>query len=109
MIISGGVNIYPAEIEAVIAEHSDVADVAIIGVPNEDMGEEVKAIVEVSAGVEANDALASDLLRRCNEKLAGYKRPRSVEFVVSMPRTGTGKILKRELRAPYWVGTGRTM
>ena len=109
MIISGGVNIYPSEVEGEIAEHSDVADVAVIGVPNEDFGEEVKAVVEVSAGVEANDELASELLRRCHEKLAGYKRPRSVEFVVSMPRTGTGKILKRELRAPYWAGTGRGM
>ncbi len=109
MIISGGVNIYPAEIEAVIAEHSDVADVAIIGVPNDEFGEEVKAVVEVSPGVEATDTLAGELLRRCTEKLAGYKRPRSVDFVAEMPRTGTGKVLKRELRAPYWAGTGRSI
>ncbi|MEM7288264.1 MAG: AMP-binding protein [Actinomycetota bacterium] len=109
MIISGGVNIYPAEIEAVIAEHGDVADVAVIGVPNDEFGEEVKAVVEVSAGVEANDELAKELLQRCGEKLAGYKRPRSVDFVAEMPRTGTGKILKRELRAPYWAGTGRAI
>ncbi len=109
MIISGGVNIYPAEIEAVIAEHGDVADVAVIGVPNDEFGEEVKAVVEVSAGVEANDDLAAELVRRCHEKLAGYKRPRSVDFVVSMPRTGTGKILKRELREPYWAGYERSI
>jgi len=109
MIISGGVNIYPAEIEAIVAEHSDVADVAVIGVPNEEFGEEVKAVVEVSAGVEATDALAEELLARCREKLAGYKRPRSVDFVAEMPRTGTGKVLKRELRTPYWQDTGRQM
>ena len=66
-------------------------------------------VVEVSAGVEANDELARELLNRCGEKLAGYKRPRSVDFVAEMPRTGTGKILKRELRAPYWAGTGRSI
>ena len=109
MIISGGVNIYPAEIEAVIAEHPDVADIAVIGVPNEEFGEEVKAVVEVSPGVDVNDDLASELLRLCAEKLAGYKRPRSVDFIVEMPRTGTGKILKRELRTPYWQDSGRSI
>jgi len=109
MIISGGVNIYPAEIEAVIAEHDGVADVAVIGVPNDEFGEEVKAVVELSDGVEASPDLADELLARCREVLAGYKRPRSVDFVVSMPRTGTGKILKRELRGPYWEGTGRSI
>jgi long-chain acyl-CoA synthetase len=109
MIISGGVNIYPAEIEAVIAEHDGVADVAVIGVPNDEFGEEVKAVVELSDGVEASPELAGELLALCRERLAGYKRPRSVDFVVSMPRTGTGKILKRELRGPYWDGTGRAI
>ncbi|MGI9625149.1 MAG: AMP-binding protein [Acidimicrobiales bacterium] len=107
MIISGGVNIYPAEIEAVLAEHSDVADAAVIGVPNDEFGEEVKAIIEVSAGVEANDQLASELLSACRDRLAGYKQPRSVDFTAKMPRTATGKILKRELRSPYWAGSGR--
>ena len=109
MIISGGVNIYPAEIEAVIAEHDGVADVADIGVPNDEFGEEVKAVVELSDGVDATPELAEELLSACRERLAGYKRPRSVDFVVSLPRTGTGKILKRELRGPYWEGTGRSI
>ena len=109
MIISGGVNIYPAEIEAVVAEHPDVADIAVIGVPNEEFGEEVKAVVEVSPGVDVNDDLAAELLRLCTEKLASYKRPRSVDFVVEMPRTGTGKVLKRELRTPYWQDSGRSI
>ena len=107
MIISGGVNIYPAEIEAVIAEHAGVADVSVIGIPNEEYGEEVKAIVECSEGYVANDDFASEILRLCNEKLAGYKRPKSIDFVDTLPRTGTGKILKRTLREPYWAGHDR--
>jgi long-chain acyl-CoA synthetase len=105
MIISGGVNIYPAEIEAVIAEHPGVGDVAVIGVPNEEFGEEVKAVIQLSEGASA--AVADELLKACREKLAGYKCPRSIDVVAELPRTGTGKILKRELRAPYWEGTGR--
>lgn len=107
MIISGGVNIYPAEIESVLAEHPGVADVSVIGVPNEEFGEEVKAVVECSAGTEAGDALSGELVAICREKLAGYKQPRSIDFVDELPRTGTGKILKRELREPYWEGTDR--
>ncbi|MDW3219556.1 MAG: AMP-binding protein [Acidimicrobiales bacterium] len=109
MIISGGVNIYPAEIEAIISENDAVEDVAVIGVPNEEFGEEVKAIVAVSDPTVDRDALADALIDACREKLAGYKRPRSVDFVDEMPRTGTGKILKRELREPYWADAGRTI
>ena len=109
MIISGGVNIYPAEIEAVISENGAVEDVAVIGVPNDEFGEEVKAIVAVSDPAVDRDALGEELIGACREKLAGYKRPRSVDFVDEMPRTGTGKILKRALREPYWADTGRTI
>ncbi|MEM7139748.1 MAG: AMP-binding protein [Actinomycetota bacterium] len=109
MIISGGVNIYPAEIEAVISENDVVEDVAVIGVPNEEFGEEVKAVVAVSDATVDRDALAETLLGACREKLAGYKRPRSVDFVDEMPRTGTGKILKRALREPYWADAGRSI
>ena len=109
MIISGGVNIYPAEIESVLAENPAVGDVAVIGVPHDEFGEEVKAIVQPSDGVTADDALAESLIAGCREKLAGYKCPRSIDFVDELPRTGTGKILKRELRAPYWEGTGRSI
>ena len=107
MIISGGVNIYPAEIEAVIAEHDGVADVSVIGVPNEEFGEEVKAIVECSNGYIGDEDFVREILQLCNNKLAGYKRPKSVDFIDQLPRTGTGKILKRTLREPYWEGHER--
>jgi long-chain acyl-CoA synthetase len=109
MIISGGVNIYPAEIEAVLAENEDVSDVAVIGVPNEEFGEEVKAIVQFRSGVVDLDQLEQNLLVSCRDRLAGYKRPRSIDFLEELPRTGTGKILKRELRAPYWADSGRSI
>ncbi len=109
MIISGGVNIYPAEIESVLAENPAVGDVAVIGVPNDEFGEEVKAIIQPAEGTVADDTLAATLLAECRERLAGYKCPRSVDFVDELPRTGTGKILKRELRGPYWADAGRTI
>jgi long-chain acyl-CoA synthetase len=109
MIISGGVNIYPAEIEAVIAEHGGVADVSVIGVPNEEFGEEVKAIVECSNTYQGNTDLTKELLQLCTKKLASYKRPKSIDFVDELPRTGTGKILKRNLREPYWEGHERNI
>jgi long-chain acyl-CoA synthetase len=109
MIISGGVNIYPAEIEAVIAEHDDVVDVAVIGVPDDEFGEQVKALVQPRAPDLAGPELERTLVELCGQRLAGYKRPRSVDWVDELPRTGTGKVLKRQLRAPYWDGTGRTM
>jgi long-chain acyl-CoA synthetase len=107
MIISGGVNIYPAEIEGVLAVHPSVEDVAVIGVPDEEFGESVKALVQVKDGVLADEALASSLVAHCRELLAGYKAPRSVDFVNHIPRTGTGKIQKAPLRAPYWEGHRR--
>ena len=104
MIISGGVNIYPAEIEGVLGGHDLVADVTVIGVPNEEFGEEVKAIVVPNTGVSAGDELAGTLAAFCRENLAGYKCPRSFDFADELPRTGTGKVQKRKLRAPYWEG-----
>jgi long-chain acyl-CoA synthetase len=109
MIISGGVNIYPAEIEAVLAENEAVGDVAVIGVPNEEFGEEVKAIVQISGEPDDLDQLEEQLMASCRDRLAGYKRPRSIDFIETLPRTGTGKILKRELRAPYWADSGRSI
>jgi long-chain acyl-CoA synthetase len=103
MIISGGVNIYPAEIENALGGHQLVGDVAVIGVPNEEFGEEVKAIVVPNDGVEAGDELAAALTAFCRENLAGYKRPRSFDFVDALPRTGTGKVQKAKLRAPFWA------
>jgi long-chain acyl-CoA synthetase len=107
MIISGGVNIYPAEIEAVLASHPAVRDVAVIGVPNAEFGEEVKAVVELEAGRVGDDALRGELERHCRATLAGYKVPRSIEFRERLPRTETGKLQKRLLREPYWQGVGR--
>ncbi|MEY3033463.1 MAG: hypothetical protein RLZ86_85 [Actinomycetota bacterium] len=107
MIISGGVNIYPAEIEGVLAAHSAVEDVAVIGVPDDEFGESVKAIVQLAEGRVASDELAGELIAHCRELLAGYKAPRSVDFIGLIPRTGTGKIQKAPLRAPYWEGRER--
>jgi long-chain acyl-CoA synthetase len=107
MIISGGVNIYPAEVEAVLATHPSVADVGVFGVPDDDFGEQVKAAVELVDGVDPAEAEA-DLRRLCREQLAGYMAPRSYDFG-PLPRTATGKLPKRALRAPYWEGTGRTI
>jgi len=104
MIISGGVNIYPAEIEGVLGGHELVADVSVIGVPNEEFGESVKACVVPNDGVQGDDDLAGTLAAFCRENLAGYKCPRSFDFLDELPRTGTGKVKKRELRAPYWEG-----
>ena len=107
MIISGGVNIYPAEIEGALASHPAVADVAVIGVPDDEYGESVKAIVQVAEGTAADDALVADLIAHCRRLLAGYKAPKSVDFIDAIPRTGTGKIQKQPLRAPYWAGHDR--
>ena len=102
MIISGGVNIYPQEIEDHLITHPKVADVAVFGVPNEDFGEEVKAVVQAMPGFEPDDALRSELLEFCREGLAGFKLPRSMDFEEELPRLPTGKLYKRLLRDRYW-------
>jgi fatty-acyl-CoA synthase/long-chain acyl-CoA synthetase len=101
MIISGGVNIYPAEIEASLEQHPDILDVAVIGIPNEEWGEAVHAIVVVRPGSGLTQEKIAAFSR---EHLAGYKVPRSYSFMSEIPRTGSGKILKRDLRKPYWEG-----
>ncbi len=102
MIISGGVNIYPQEIEDRLILHPKVLDVAVFGVPNEDFGEEVKAVCQLVDGVEASDALAGELREYASEHLANFKVPRSFDFRDELPRLPTGKLYKRLLRDEYW-------
>ena len=104
MIISGGVNIYPQEIEDALVMHPYVLDAAVIGVPNVDFGEEVKAVVELVDGAPRGEALESALLAHCRERLAAYKVPRSFDVVDELPRLPTGKLYKRLLRDEYWAG-----
>jgi acyl-CoA synthetase (AMP-forming)/AMP-acid ligase II len=106
MIISGGVNIYPAEIEATVHGHPAVRDVAVIGVPDDHWGESVKAIIELQPGAELT---ADDLIEWCGQRIAGYKKPRSVEFVDELPRGTDGKLHKRQLRERYWAAAGRRL
>ena len=104
MIISGAENIYPAEVESAICDHPDIAEVAVIGVPDDQWGEAVKAIVVLKQGREAT---AADIINFVKQRIAGYKTPKSVEFVSALPRNASGKILRRHLRDPYWAGKDR--
>jgi long-chain acyl-CoA synthetase len=104
MIISGGVNIYPQECENLLVTHPKVADAAVFGVPNEEMGEEVKAVVQVMPGVTADAALGAELIAFCQAHLAKLKCPRTVDFIDAMPRLPTGKLYKKPLREQYWAG-----
>jgi fatty-acyl-CoA synthase/long-chain acyl-CoA synthetase len=101
MIISGGVNIYPAEIEGALETHADINDVAVFGIPDEEWGEAVHAIVVVRKGASLSK---EQIIAFAREHLAGYKVPRSISFLDDIPRTGSGKILKRDLRKPFWEG-----
>ena len=108
MIISGGVNIYPQECENLLITHPKVADAAVFGVPNEDLGEEVKAVVQPMPGVTPGPEFAAELIAFCRDHLAHPKCPRSVDFIDQMPRLPTGKLYKKPLRERYWVGHGRS-
>jgi long-chain acyl-CoA synthetase len=107
MIISGGVNIYPAEIEGVLQAHPAVRDAAVFGIPNDEFGEEVKAAVELEPGHDPSPALTAELLDHSRAHLAGYKVPRSIDYEAALPRYPTGKLYKRVLRDAYWQDTGR--
>lgn len=107
MIISGGVNIYPSEIEAALQRHPAVRDAAVFGIPNADWGEEVKAVVELTPGHELNDdtareALAVEIIASLDGQLAKFKHPRTLDIVDALPREANGKLIKRKLKAPYW-------
>jgi long-chain acyl-CoA synthetase len=109
MIISGGVNIYPAEIEAVLLAHPGVVDVAVFGVPDDDWGESVKAVVQPAPGVAPGPELERQLCEYAAASLAKYKLPRTMDFVTEMPRDPNGKLYKRKLRDPYWEGRERSI
>jgi long-chain acyl-CoA synthetase len=107
MIISGGVNVYPAEVEAALQGHPSVEDVAVIGVPDSEWGESVKAIVQVRSGVSPSSALGLEMIAFCRNLLASYKCPRSVDFRETLPRTDAGKLYKRKIRDEYWAAAER--
>jgi long-chain acyl-CoA synthetase len=109
MIISGGVNIYPAEIESELACHPAVADCAVFGIPHEEWGEEIKAVVEPAAGHEPGEELTGELLSFLEGRLAKFKLPRSIDYVAELPRDPNGKLYKRRLRDPYWAGRDRSI
>ena len=109
MIISGGVNIFPAEVEAVLSEHPSVGDVAVIGVPDPEWGEQVKAVVELVDGAAPSDELGAQLIAFCQDRIGRYKCPRTVDFKDQLPRTDGGKLYKRILRDEYWATTERSV
>jgi long-chain acyl-CoA synthetase len=109
LIISGGVNIYPAEAEQVLLQHPAVRDVAVVGVPDSEWGESVKAVVELMPAYVASDALVAELLDFCQARLAKYKCPRTVDFVDELPRLDNGKLYKRKVREPYWADRERAI
>jgi long-chain acyl-CoA synthetase len=109
MIISGGVNIYPTEVEAALLTHPKVADAAVFGIPHADWGEEVKAVIEPAPGVTPGPEVAQEILDHCARQIARYKCPRSIDFVAALPRDPNGKLYKRKLRDPYWAGRERAI
>ena len=109
MIISGGANIYPAEIENTLITHPKVGDVAVFGIPNQDWGEEIKAVIEPAPGQEGGEALTAELLEFCVDRLAKFKIPRSFDYTNELPRDPNGKLYKRKLRDPYWEGHDRSI
>ena len=109
MIISGGANIYPAEIENVLLSHPKVVDAAVFGIPNDDWGEEVKAVIQPVDGTEGSPELAAAILEWCEPRLAKFKTPKSIDFTDDMPRDPNGKLYKRKLRDPYWEGRERAI
>jgi long-chain acyl-CoA synthetase len=109
MIISGGVNIYPAEIEQELIDHPAVADVAVFGIPDDEWGEQVKAAVQLKDGFAPSPELEAELIDHARQRLAGFKVPRSVDFEAELPRHPTGKLYTRLLREKYWVGRDKAV
>src|SRR5260221_14588722 len=107
MIITGGVNIYPAEIESELSWRPAVADVAVFGIPHDDWGEEIKAVVEPAAGAEPGPALNEELLAFLAGRAGKFKLPRTIDYIEGLPRDPNGKLYKRKLGDPYWAGRNR--
>ncbi len=106
MIVTGSENVYPAEVEASLSAHPDIVEIAVIGVPDDRWGEMIKAIAVRRQGSELTE---SELIEWTKDRLAGYKRPRSVDFLEALPRNASGKVLKRTLREPFWKGRDRAI
>jgi long-chain acyl-CoA synthetase len=104
MIVTGGENVFSAEVENALSSHPDVAMCAVIGIPSAEWGEAVHAVVVVKAGAAST---ADELIAHCKARIAGYKAPKSVEFRAALPLSGAGKILKNELREPFWQDSSR--
>jgi acyl-CoA synthetase (AMP-forming)/AMP-acid ligase II len=104
MIISGGLNIYPNEVEQVLYEHRAVLEAAVFGVPDKDWGESVKAVVALKPGMKATE---QELIDFCKSRLTSYKKPKSIDFMTSLPKSPEGKVLRRAMREPYWKGHDR--
>ena len=109
MIISGGVNIYPAEVESELTTHPSVSDVAVFGIPHDEWGEEVKAVVEPAPGVTPGPELTAELMEYLSGRVAKFKLPKSIDYVDQLPRQDNGKLYKRKLRDPYWAGRDRAI
>ena len=104
MIVSGGENIYSTEVEAALFAHPNIIDAAVIGIPDEKLGEAVKACVVIQEGISISE---NDIIEFCKEKIASYKKPKSVDFIKEVPRNASGKVLKKVLREPYWKDQDR--
>jgi long-chain acyl-CoA synthetase len=109
MIISGGVNIYPAEIESELSGHPAVADVAVFGIPHEEWGEEIKAVVQPADGITPGPELTAELLGFLDGRIAKFKLPRTIDYVAELPRDPNGKLYKRRLRDPYWAAREKSI
>jgi long-chain acyl-CoA synthetase len=109
MIISGGVNIYPAEIEGELVMHPAIADIAVFGVPDEEWGEAIKAVVQPAPGVTPSDELTQEIMAFAADRLAKYKLPKIVEYMDELPRDDNGKLYKRKLRDASWAGRAKAI
>ena len=106
MIITGGFNVFPNEIEQVLTQHPAIQECAVIGVPDEKWGEAVKGVIQLKAGAEVSE---EELIALCKEKLGSVKAPKSIDIVADLPRSPVGKVLKTEIRKTYWEGQGRAV